>query len=605
MATTSLCHEERMAAAAAPDKSCIVQHPTVSSPQWLVIRLTPEVLTDDSGEAARGGKFQINLSWREKTPIRKVFTFLRRSITVTTPLSQQLYLRWDGHIMATEADHHHTEMALQDTLAGEFAKSVATPVGKAAASPGIKDSAVICMISYGYMNKLSNAAVQTTEYTTRSVATGGVISASTLNKSTMTSGRKRSNVGVQVEGDSHEVSAQSQSVDEHSSNKKAGGKRKKSDVDSVQADEVLHKRKRRSKKANTKGVKKRHKPEESGSDPIVELPEAGHGATEEPVEDHEINACRGPSSCKGQSGSLTPARQEGIPTSDQSCGQLSSDDGVTTRKDGLIDTTPGPSYATTEQETVDVNSHEQAVLQEKKGVTMLRTSIALSSLIAHIPEDDPIEVDYGDDTSTLGLGGDGDDDDSASIIFEEPPDGDLFDDVVDDDALEEEHEEGGLKRPPVILRPKPRPLSLSSIISDCMPLEDSDRAKMEGSPPISASDLEGVVITPSEHPPLSTHATPNDCPDNGTPPPGKGEATKSTQAKHHHKHRRRKRRDEHAEESPEATHEFCCMEDSHERLHPRSDVSAGLMNDSYSKTGRKYLRVRASVLCKEMNTSCQ
>lgn len=43
----------------APDKSCIVQHPTVSSPQWLVIRLTPEVLTDDSGEAARGGKFQI------------------------------------------------------------------------------------------------------------------------------------------------------------------------------------------------------------------------------------------------------------------------------------------------------------------------------------------------------------------------------------------------------------------------------------------------------------------------------------------------------------------------------------------------------------------
>lgn len=353
----------------------------------------------------------------------------------------------------------------------------------------------------------SNAAVQTTEYTTRSVATGGVISASTLNKSTMTSvmmsstlqchddgrsqGRKRSNVGVQVEGDSHEVSAQSQSVDEHSSNKKAGGKRKKSDVDSVQADEVLHKRKRRSKKANTKGVKKRHKPEESGSDPIVELPEAGHGATEEPVEDHEINACRGPSSCKGQSGSLTPARQEGIPTSDQSCGQLSSDDGVTTRKDGLIDTTPGPSYATTEQETVDVNSHEQAVLQEKKGVTMLRTSIALSSLIAHIPEDDPIEVDYGDDTSTLGLGGDGDDDDSASIIFEvggtlrhygsrrwsqEPPDGDLFDDVVDDDALEEEHEEGGLKRPPVILRPKPRPLSLSSIISDCMPLEDSDRS---------------------------------------------------------------------------------------------------------------------------------
>lgn len=63
------------------------------------------------------------------------------------------------------------------------------------------------------------------------------------------------------------------------------------------------------------------------------------------------------------------------------------------------------------------------------------------------------------------------------------------------------------------------------------------RAKMEGSPPISASDLEGVVITPSEHPPLSTHATPNDCPDNGTPPPGKGEATKSTQAKHHHKRR--------------------------------------------------------------------
>ncbi|EER11042.1 hypothetical protein Pmar_PMAR001917, partial [Perkinsus marinus ATCC 50983] len=192
--------------------------------------------------------------------------------------------------MATEADCHHTAMALQDTLAGEFAKSVATPVGKAAASPDIKDSAVICVISYGYMNRLSNAAVQTTEYTTRSVATGGANSASTLNKSTMTSGRKRSNVGVQVEGDSHEVSAQSQSVDGNSSNKKAGGKRKKSDVDSVQADEVLHKCKRRSKKANTKGVKKRNKTEESGPCLIVELPEAGHGATEEPVEDHEISA---------------------------------------------------------------------------------------------------------------------------------------------------------------------------------------------------------------------------------------------------------------------------------------------------------------------------
>ncbi|KAF4717203.1 hypothetical protein FOZ62_013066, partial [Perkinsus olseni] len=124
--STSLCREERQLAAAnngariMPHEDhtqqqqqqqqqkagdCPVQHPTITSPQWLVIRLTPELLNTDSSETVSCGKFQINLSWRDKTPIRKLFTFLRRRRRTVTPQrqQQQLYLRWGGHIMATEA----------------------------------------------------------------------------------------------------------------------------------------------------------------------------------------------------------------------------------------------------------------------------------------------------------------------------------------------------------------------------------------------------------------------------------------------------------------------------------------------------------------------
>ncbi|KAF4724255.1 hypothetical protein FOZ63_016400, partial [Perkinsus olseni] len=270
-----------------------------------------------------------------------------------------------------------------------------------------------------------------------------------------------------------EGSTRSSGVVEDNPAPKRKSRGKKSN-DRVQADEAPQKRKRRSKKGCGKGTKKRRTEDNYEVELDPHAAEKSYNSTDD-IGQPEGNPI----------GEASPATQEMKPSSiggsDRAAQHNDSGSSLKGPSDamaeGLSKGTPTTDPDKVERPCVDDN-HTPGITEQGPAHPIVDTTATIGNLVLHIPEDDPIEVDYGDDTSNLG-----DAADDASVVFEEPPNGgDLFDDNDDDDddALMEERDVGeatehDINRPPVVLRPKPRPLSLSSIINDCMPLEDGDR----------------------------------------------------------------------------------------------------------------------------------
>ncbi|KAF4660016.1 hypothetical protein FOL47_007351 [Perkinsus chesapeaki] len=461
----------------------------------------------------------LNLSWRDKTPVRKVFNFLRRSLGQSVLSNKKLYLMWKGDQILAHEDVVNEggpsgDITLQRSLAEEFTKAVTKPFETAF---GAHDTAVICTLVYGLIKEdLRDIAIQTEH-------AGGV---DTLHPITSSVNEGVGiNKSVQVDSNDEELLKRSSSSSTNNSVSTAAAaigvthgtkKKSKGKKGDDKKDEPPQKRKRRPKKGDGKGVaKKRRKTNDISSlegadsvDVIEELPkrkgELGNGKAKETSSEIEK-----PTPCKG-----SEETGNGRQMNDKTKGKSSSE-----------------KVEVIEDSIKEGDSRDQHI----EGLDTIAAAAAavspLTHLICHIPEDEPIEVDYGGEEEEEGYDRMDDvvveADDDKSITFEEPPNGDdLFEDeeeVKEDDgvdntnALEQEDSDstdvrgGASGQSTVVLRPRPRPLSLSSIISDCRPIEDEeDRAEMEASPPISAGDLEGVVITPSDHPPQTTRGAPPD-----------------------------------------------------------------------------------------------